>query len=745
MIKGIEKIGKLFGKMRKVDYRHYILSVITLGFLALSIFVFPNGIIRIWESLQDLFWSICYYGNELFEFGFRVRPTVNDYSSIPFTPIWGLPETWEEFQAAWVRYWGLLFSGDNFSFYVLSLSDGAYFFSRLILLVVFPLFLLGIILFQRYLQKHNNNYDEDSKALRAAKWLADNTYVPVKLWVSDFIIFFRENKIYRNLWLLIWCYNFNVVVIIIEFFAYYFYFAISFDFLNIYRQVYKLFCDLSPMIAFVPGFVWVIVGLVVFHFIRRKIAFSILYWHEARNCGFINERPIVTMTCGTMGKKKTTMIADMNLLQEKMFREKALKLMIENDMKFPNFPWINLENFMRYAMKEHIVYNLASIRKTFGHLKSCFNEGLVNPEYRSSIRRHLKKRYRLPFGDCIFGYDYARYGLTYDDQLKVTDIWSVITSYAQEYFVYVLKSSLILANFSVRTDSVLDDLGNLPMRDNDFYHRNSAFIYELSRYANIIDYNALRLGRKLGDEEDPKKDSFEFGSVGITEVGKERKNNLQLQEMKKKDEGANQKNDGFNDWLKMIRHSATIDYYPFVKVFTDEQRPESWGADARDLCEIIHIRESSETKLAMPFFALEELVYTFVYDKFVSLYLKYRHVRSDNTLPMYVLKKVIAKLQKYYKDTYNLFGYNVLKVQVESGTQDGELDSKVYYLDSKRIYSDRFSTDAFSDFFTTKALRSSVGFDDLEEYGSSKATLEELQMQNSYFVADLMNKQENDK
>ena len=83
-------------------------------------------------------------------------------------------------------------------------------------------------------------------------------------------------------------------------------------------------------------------------------------------------------------------------------------------------------------------------------------------------------------------------------------------------------------------------------------------------------------------------------------------------------------------------------------------------------------------------------------------------------------------------------------VQVESGTQDGELADKAYYLDNKRIYADRFSTDCFSDFFMTKSLRSSVGFDDLEEYQTSKATLDELKMQNSYFVADLVQKQEND-
>lgn len=59
---------------------------------------------------------------------------------------------------------------------------------------------------------------------------------------------------------------------------------------------------------------------------------------------------------------------------------------------------------------------------------------------------------------------------------------------------------------------------------------------------------------------------------------------LELREIKKGSDDTNQKNDLFNSWLKMCRHSATVDNFPFIKVFTDEQRPESWGADARDLC-----------------------------------------------------------------------------------------------------------------------------------------------------------------
>lgn len=87
----------------------------------------------------------------------------------------------------------------------------------------------------------------------------------------------------------------------------------------------------------------------------------------------------------------------------------------------------------------------------------------------------------------------------------------------------------------------------------------------------------LRLGKKV-IANNPKAGSFEFGVVVITEVGKERKNNLELTDVKGKAKETNQKNDLFNVWLKMCRHAATVDNFPFIKVITDEQRAESWGS-----------------------------------------------------------------------------------------------------------------------------------------------------------------------
>ena len=50
-----------------------------------------------------------------------------------------------------------------------------------------------------------------------------------------------------------------------------------------------------------------------------------------------------------------------------------------------------------------------------------------------------------------------------------------------------------------------------------------------------------------------------------------------------------------------------------------------------------------------------------------------------------------------------------------------------------------------SDYFEKKNLQSNLGIDDLEEYGTEKATFDELKQQNSYFINDLIEKQNTDK
>lgn len=719
---------------RKIDYRHIICILITLGFVALGIFRFFGCIGRMIESVRDCGLSIAYYFCEIFEIPHHITPTVNELPKIPFfdfpsqtpavpaVPSVPLPDNWEKFKINWSAYWRLWATKENFFGYLSAVGNVLYIFSKVIVIII-PFILLVWLLLRRMLKTQNNDYDKDSKPLTIFKRITAHTYTPMKTWLIGFVGFVKEHKNYYITWFCLWALYFNAFAILIEFIAYYLYFVVSFDFLNIYRQVYKLFIDLSVAVTFIPLWAWGVVGLVALDKFRKNIAYGVMNHFERRNRGFINARPIVSMICGTMGKKKTTVLTDMALSQEAMFRDKAFEKILENDLKFPNFPWINLENELKRAMEYHEVYNLATVRKFV-------------------VKKRLRWQ-KTQTRERLFNYDYERYGLFYDDKLKVANVWEVIEIYAQLYFIYVIQSSLLISNYSVRVDGILSDIGNFPLWNADFFKSDSRLIDSYSRHAHILDFDSLRLGKKV-IEDNPNANNFEFGIVLVTEIGKERGNNLELSDKKKKDETTNQKNDMFDSWIRMVRHSATVDNYPFVKVVTDEQRPENWGANGRELCEIIRIRESGETRLAMPFFSLAELLYGWLYNKFAGLYYEYRYNRGDNTLLMYLLKGLTAKMRNYYTGIYNRFGYCVATVDVESGTLDGKTEANKYYLMSKKIYSKRFSTDCFSDFFTVKALRSPVGINDLNEYATEKATFGELAEQNSYFVNDLLNGLKND-
>lgn len=68
---------------------------------------------------------------------------------------------------------------------------------------------------------------------------------------------------------------------------------------------------------------------------------------------------------------------------------------------------------------------------------------------------------------------------------------------------------------------------------------------------------------------------------------------------------------------------------------------------------------------------------------------------------------------------------------------DGKAENKRYYLMSKKIYSRRFSTDCFSDYFDDMARQAPVGLDGYLEYATEKASVEELKSQHSYFIDSL--------
>ena len=696
--------------MRKRIY-HSLTAALSAVFAFLGYWEFQTSYLRLWEAMQDFGRSVRYYFFWLFRLDGWVTPTVTDYSKVMFFET-NLPEEWSAFREWAQEYLSLLCSEENFNRWLWHLTNGLESFAK-VLVIALPFLVLLVVSIQILYGRGNTKHNVDTLPLRGFKKAAAIVYQPVKSFVLGYYRYLQEYRMAVKLWIAIWVFHLNLASIVVAFLAWYFYFSVSFAFDSIYTQFVKLVIDLQPVFTHIPLWALLLAVYPLFHRWRKSIAKSILNHFEARNCGFIKELPIVSMSCGSMGKKKTTLITDMALSQEVMFRQKALEIIRDCDMKFPYFPWICFEQELKKCMEYGTVYNLATTRA-----------------WVQKKQRRFEKHYNAAWQ--LYGYDCKKHPMTYLDGLQEYDLFGVLETYALAYFVYIVESSLIVSNYAIRTDHTKADEGNFPLWYADFFLE----VLTEGRFSKILDFDTLRLGKHLV-EDNPNIGSFEFGVVAISEIGKERGNNLELKEVKKGTAEANQKNDLFNAWLKMCRHSATIDHFPFIKVFTDEQRPESWGADARDLCDILQIVSSGEQKLALPFYTIEEMVSEWAFEKFIGLYYQFRHRRGDNTLLIHLLKTVTAYLWRRNLRLHNQFGYSVLHIEKERGTMDGKAEKKKYFLMNRKIYARRFSTDCFSDYFSDLAKKSKVGLQDYIAYANEKATVAELKQQNSYFINSL--------
>lgn len=714
----IIEFRQAYKNLKSLDYRHYINFVITLGFLSMGVFIFSHSIHRTLESIWDLWYSMKYYFCEIFLDYKGIIPTVNNLPrcehTLRFEPIKILPYTWEELKIAFDKYWNVFIDKEVFLAYLSLVLDVIYYISQGFL-IFSPIFLAIKIAMQRYLKNENNDYDLESSALRLTKYILDITYLPIKRWVEGYISFCERNSFWLKSWIFLWALYFNVVTIIFEFIAFYLYFVVSFDVVNIYQQFYKLTLDLSPVIRFIPTFMWFCIITVVLELIARSIARNELNHREARNKGFLEERGVMTIVYGPMGAGKTKTVTDMALSQEVKFRDMAFEIIIECDFRFPYMNWATFEQEMKKEIEAHNVFSVPTVREWVREKAYLFTED--------------------PSQENIFGYDYERYGLEYDDNLKVWDVWEVIEDYACAYLVYTVQSSLLISNYSIRVDNLYEDLGNFPKWNTDFFSRDTKLIDSYSRHAHILDFDMLRLGKRML-EENPKRYAFGFGVYIISEIDKERKNSPELMTVKANADECNQKNDLFNALVKMSRHACVISNKVFVKIFADLQRPESLGADARELGEIVYIEDHTDMQPTLPFFApfyIFEALFAFTFGKFVDIYYQYRYVRSDKILPMYVLKTVVAKLKHFNDRTFNQYGSSKSTLLIESGRMDGDKKEAKYFIQSKKIYSRRYTTDCLSAIFNQYADKNTIGIEDLEEYLTELGTDEENLMQNSFF------------
>lgn len=711
----MKKVKDYFKSLK--DYRHWLMIAPIVASIALIPFFFQYAHLRIIESCIAFWSSGKYYISELFGLELHGELTVNEFTQLPFSLPLNLPRSWGEFKANLSGYWSLFFSMENFAAYMGKVADVLFYITKM-LLIIAPVFLVAVIVNIFSGRKLNNDYAKESKALKAFKRFEKRVYVPVKSWVNDFVEFAREHSYYLKALAWVWAYSFNVIAIVISFFAYYLYFAAALNTATLYIQLVKLLMDLSVMIDFIPGIIWAVIIIVGLNVFARKIAFDRLDHHERCNRGFINERGVSSTVDGSMGLGKTQFITDMALSEEVQLRDMALEVIIESDFHFPNFSWVRLELFLKKMFQKHRIYDVWSCRRV--------------------IRSKYFKWLRKPCMKNLFCYDYDRYGLIYNDELKNISVWQAIEDYACAYLIYTRQCALLISNYSIRSDNLMSDLGNFPLWNTDFFKRDSRLMESYSRHSHIIDYDMLRLGEVM-IKENPNRYAFGFGVYVISEIDKERSNSKKLIDKKFVKDGlpdCNQLNDLYDLNTMMSRHAVNIGHRCFLKGLSDLQRFEELGISTLGLGEKVSIKEKTEMTPVLPFFStfwLFDLVAGFIINKFDRYYLNYRHDRGDSTLPMYLLKNFVSKLRSHRERVNNLFGCSKLKLSVEQGRNDDEALKRKYYIQSKKIWSERYSTDCLSGIYAARGELNTVGIDDIEEYAGIMATDEELQKQHSHF------------
>ena len=629
------------------------------------------------------------------------------------------PETYEVFLLKLKGFWQTFISVDNLRGFVENISVFVYDLS-IILMFALPLVVCLVLLLNLSLDSMNNDVGVVSKPLKFWLNFKEPVIFPVITRISELFGYIKDKR-FLKVWIILALLGINAYTFILEGLAFLLYFATSFDFANVYTQIYKLFVDLDIMLSVLPTVVRIVLGWILIVWWRKRRGLSKLRRMELKNCAYVNTFGIATMLTGNMGVGKTKLNTDMILTLESKFKRDAKEIIFRIERFFPFFPWAAVQIDLKKAILHHEIYSLTSAEA-----------------YARKKRARFEKN---PRDSAIYGYDRRKYGLNYNDELKLWYIFDCLEEYAKAFFVYYLDKSLICGNYSIREDGVRLDAGNMPMWDYDYFDRSPLTEDEVSYYANILDFDVLRKGKQI-IKGSRFADTFEFGIVAVTELDKERGNTQDNKELKKASDEANQKNDLFNYSAKMGRHPATIMYKAFVRFMFDQQRAMKTEADMREICDKVINIDSVETgKLAMPLFFAEELLYCLIKPKFEQIYESYRFNRADESLTFYLIKNTLGRFLSWYERTYNRFGYDLCMLVSDSGKLDGSaLTSDHYYLLHKKALAHRYSTDCYKGFFRAKSAKKKLGIVDYPTFEGVTATAEELKQMNSYFINDMINK-----
>ncbi len=704
-------------KFLRNNYRYLFTILFLGGLLFVCIYFFYNNVFRIFYSLKSGYGVLRYLFLQLFKNEkvypeFSYSEIINNYSSY-----YGdmLPSNWDEFGSKFALSFKLLFLGD---FYFTFLGDISQGFLTILLILLFIVVLIPIFIILKEQFFKENNRKGDSKWLIRYKAFEKKVILPVIDWFKVEISFIKNcrfHKVIKWIFIIELVYLTNALAFAISLISGLYFFLLSFNLKGLFEVVFAIFVFILDLIKIftIPGLI--VIFLIAFYLLRKSLAYKKLNRLESYNRVFISELGILTGVFGTPGAGKTQLVTDMSLSSLAMMRDDALAILNEVHLLFPEFPYIKLERWIdKQSFKNKVQAKNAFMAYFVKHKRSIFG-------------------YKL---DSKNSYAY--------DALKIHFIADDLLDYVMAYYLY--RSSLLLSSYSVRIDRDEMNIGHFSIYSNNYFKTDGSELLE-PLYSKVLDYDAFRTGRKFVFNN-PYSNLLDGCVCAISEISKERGNTLENKELKKMDLEANQKNDGFNETLKLIRHLTTIRYRCFFKGFWDDQRLGSLGTDVNSLCEsnIWMEKNKAEYKSAFPLFWFIPMILESVVNSYKSFYVRFRFYREDKTIFTYLFSKLAKACNIALLRFVNTFSYRVQPLKLSHGSIDGTIGidegNHKYYLMNKKIFADRYSTACYEAFRYEEKINATHGINERPSFSDLVASVDELKSEHSYFIDRLLNDEE---
>ena len=722
--------------MRNLRTRKRIFHIATIIFivvsLCFSVFRFSAVFGRVVEAVKDCATSIAYYVLFMFKKEYLVSPSIGIFPDNIETI---LPLTIEEFERLLDVWWAILTNSTFIEIYLDEVGDVIYNVSQTLMILFLPTIALCFLVALLYGVK-DTAHNVDSKSLIFWRKIYARIIRPAKFYVKKYLRFFKKRKWYVRTVALIWLYNLSGLTIIIETVAWYFYFAVSFDWEATLVWIAKVLADFTVPLFFFPGFVWFIIVYKIFDYFRVKIGIAGIKGGIEKIVKFLKEYLGAKFLNGKQRSKKTSFLTQLKTISEsKILRPQAQKGFLNRTKQFPDFPWIVYARYIIDCRKKHVLYNWTRFQTLFIFLKwASKNESKHTDEQKRWIRRHLRRHWNYNFENYRFGYETKND--IFDDGLELVTLYDALENYGKQFFLYSQPDPLDMSNYPIRADFEIIDEGNLPEFKNNLTELNTYASHNRTQWSHRINYDAFRLGEQF-DPSNPENHSFEYGIKVVMERDKERKNQLTRRQSSYDDTDPTQNNDLEEVDTKIRTHVATCDNFTYQEDLSDAQRAESLSIDNTALMTKIYIRSSKNIRFYVPFFAIDEAIYLLASLIFDAIYLFLRRKKGSNTALERFLWLLYTPIYRHYTRYKNIFSYYPLELKIEDGADNEILsEDKKIPLISLVAYRGRFRTDALGAFYYRKIKSATMGLSDVPMYHDKSMTMEEMVSQNSYMVKD---------